>query len=434
MLFLSTSGEAVDSHYLKTLFALIPLMSSKAHKPILLLSNPSSALSPWKAFPRIRTIPDTVSAASSQLDFHEELQTKKKREKKNSIVFFHYLCSTMMRINVATDLWGVKDNVEFVIDPTTTSIAQLMGLIERTYQAEAVARCPPEISMRAVPPFRIVSMLILHCPPNVVDIVGQRWEEVVSETQLFDGCQLYVFQPEHPFHSDGQGRLPLPRQVGEASTTFSPRRGSQALSPLEAAHVVFKILEPTGNVLRLGELKGALLMLDLDLHQFDGPFLFDDRGRKPYLTMREWLSFAEQYPGVVAMLASRLGGAPARVSGRVELTNKNVSPPRHHAASPDQRQRTASERLSAGLSSIVSGKDRKLEQSEKARDPVQTEMESRAAQGVNRSLRASSQGRQRLSNSRAGSRSRLSNSSNATDLTRSLRSPRLAQQDWILYR
>ena len=330
-----------------------------------------------------------------------------------------------IRVNVGTDLWGIKDNVELIIDPTTTTSAQLANLIERTLTAEQIARCPSNISMRDVPPFRIISMLIL------VDNSTQQWEEVTSATPLFDGCQLFVFQPRHPFHSDAQGALPPPRSVGSVPMQLTPKRQPD-LTPLDLAHIAFAMLDRRRNgIVPIPELKATLLHIGLDISELKEGFIFDDR-TKETITFREWLSFADVYPNLVALIAQSCGGveppdhyqmgSPRRNSiGGSVIANKELSPPRHGQTRPEQRQRLASERLSAGLSCIATGKDRKREADEDAEVPLSTSMEAQMARNASIKDRVASR-------TRAASPKRKTTSRPASPATTTPR------KTWVLHR
>lgn len=111
-----------------------------------------------------------------------------------------------MEIHVATDLWGRKHNLRLTFATWEVSLAELTVRVETAYRIESIALRPPQLTEAEVPPFMITAMTIL------VDEEASKWVDLVSAKQLRDRCQVFVFQPPHPFHSDSRDLIPLPRE------------------------------------------------------------------------------------------------------------------------------------------------------------------------------------------------------------------------------
>lgn len=300
-----------------------------------------------------------------------------------------------MDIFVATDLWGVKDNIRlFFLHPP--SLSEFYVRAEHVYDHEMRVRRPADVRSEDIRPFKIA------CATILTDDVASSWATLSDAQQLYHRCQVYVFQPRGLHHSDERELIPYPREVNElplppTRTTFtppvsagtsprqeasrSPVRGSprretvipsplpaaSPLDPLELAHTTFRLLAGVSEVIRIVELKATLITIGLDVSRWDHSDLLRD-GKKT-MTFREWLSFCERYPNIAALIAQRVAGTEPsgviaktaspdrRVRRDVTANAKELSPVRTPMSNGERQQRVA-ERLSCGLSSIVTQKDR----------------------------------------------------------------------------
>eukprot|EP00755_Sulcionema_specki_P016888 Sspe_Gene.63100::Locus_35864_Transcript_1_1_Confidence_1.000_Length_730::g.63100::m.63100 len=105
-----------------------------------------------------------------------------------------------MIVRVCADLYSDKVNLEF---PFTTppSIPDFCAQCIAVFSAEADLMRPPN-SPRI--PFQIYRV-------QVFDDKTCQWAELTSPSQLYDGAQVYVFQPQTSVHSDVSKPLPPPR-------------------------------------------------------------------------------------------------------------------------------------------------------------------------------------------------------------------------------
>jgi hypothetical protein len=109
-----------------------------------------------------------------------------------------------MEVHIASDLWGRKHNLRTFFDHAP-SLVELTVRAETLFGVETVARRPIDVPAVDVPPFRVVAMTIL------VDDAQSQWVDLISPKQLHDRCQVFVFQPPHPWHSDSRDLVPPPR-------------------------------------------------------------------------------------------------------------------------------------------------------------------------------------------------------------------------------
>lgn len=301
-----------------------------------------------------------------------------------------------MDVNVATDLWGGKDNIRVTVARDVT-IPELRNIIERLYDDESVRRCPPSINCREVPRFVAAHMQVL------VDDAASKFVELVSERQLFPGCQLFVFQPPNPFHSDVRDFIPTARDVGAVRVTapFSPNRGAAlhesprarhalaspaappgapalpvfgGIPPLEAAQSLFHAMpkDKEGHTVSVAEVRARLITCGV--RSDDAIAAFPINGRAS-VTWGEWLQFCQLNPLAVERLAAcylRLQltqacstvptsderrRSPPRWESDAGPANRDLSP-RRSIMTPQERQKRVAERLSSGLSSLVTNRDR----------------------------------------------------------------------------
>ncbi|PWU98053.1 hypothetical protein C4B63_13g274 [Trypanosoma cruzi] len=105
----------------------------------------------------------------------------------------------MYTLLVCADLYGDKCNLElgFLSMPTMT---ELQEKVLQVFEAEANIRRP---SGYPVMDFTIARI-------QIYDDALLKWVDLVSQTQMHEYDQLYVFQPQTPWHTDVQKDLPPP--------------------------------------------------------------------------------------------------------------------------------------------------------------------------------------------------------------------------------
>lgn len=261
-----------------------------------------------------------------------------------------------MQLHIATDLWGRKENVRLVFDHHPT-LAEVFLRAEAVYGTEAVARRPVNIDPRDVPIFRVTDATIL------VDDAESKWVNLVSDRQLYDRAQLFVFQPPHPLHSEARDLIPFPReplppmpsldaqshrpvspprspsaqrhaspqrsspQRASPRRAGSPGRSSRAPAPntppprpvagtqdsgslstteLDVVTRTFQHLDrgSTGSV-HVAEVKALLVTMGFDTAAWpEARLLTSGRNR---VTFPDWMEFCAKCPNIVVLLAQRLG-------------------------------------------------------------------------------------------------------------------------------
>eukprot|EP01060_Flectonema_neradi_P022608 TRINITY_DN30856_c0_g1_i1.p1 TRINITY_DN30856_c0_g1~~TRINITY_DN30856_c0_g1_i1.p1 ORF type:complete len:442 (+),score=75.59 TRINITY_DN30856_c0_g1_i1:54-1328(+) len=122
----------------------------------------------------------------------------------------------MFTLLVCGDVYGSKVNLEIPF-PNVPTISQLTHTIEEVFEAEAAVLKPAGYPTLEVKVSRI----------QVYDDTYLKWMDLVSSTQLHEYDQLYVFQPQSPWHVDLQKDLPAPR-VPSGTT---PSTAAAAVAP-----------------------------------------------------------------------------------------------------------------------------------------------------------------------------------------------------------
>lgn len=376
-----------------------------------------------------------------------------------------------MFVDVATDLWGRKDNVRLFLKTAAISYDELAELISRVYTTEMRRTAPRayrDEAMRMA--FEIDFLRILRNSSS-------SWVSftTTSQPEFAAGCQLYVFQTVNLYHSDEQSLIPVARLVNDNVTpskfnrnvervdSGTPRRlsaafetGSPTLSrsthaapsargsslrgkgtareqqqavpslppsiPTELVEEVFYFLAVRKPLPSNGEwtsaalsrLKGESIVLSrllksvgVNLERWRDEafsFLRDERTAfdyHPELSYFEFFEFASIYPSLVKLLQrfvtrhyrpgsssqdeslslERSAESPSRSPPRsspspssprqpggylsdapnASSQRKDISPPRGSPMrTPTIRQQSVCCRLSQGLASIATAKDRKL--------------------------------------------------------------------------
>eukprot|EP00755_Sulcionema_specki_P011141 Sspe_Gene.48334::Locus_25087_Transcript_1_1_Confidence_1.000_Length_1113::g.48334::m.48334 len=122
----------------------------------------------------------------------------------------------VMLVNVALELYGTKQNLQFTIPNPCPALQQLRALVEEAFQAESATLKPADVHMHTV----IVEEMELY------DMALRRWVRLDHPSQVTDGCQLYAFQPSTV---DDQGRIPPARPAPRLQPP--PRSNSPGISP-----------------------------------------------------------------------------------------------------------------------------------------------------------------------------------------------------------
>lgn len=297
-------------------------------------------------------------------------------------------------MNVAADLWGSKENLQFEF-PSHPTLGEFIGRIEPIYDVFAETSRPQEAPRI---PFLITSI-------QLYDAEARRWVDMCSSMQLNDGVQAFAFQPENAWHTDVQAPIPAPRptaalklqgrlssparptslpqppQAMRRQQPLSPRGEvnpvlremvevslSQPLSPkpltiVEKASKVFAVMSAQRGTVMQTDLKAWLICLGLDPSGDWSGSIFDDMRRTP-LTSVEFLDFGVRYPNIIDVLYNRadeinqklhdtINTAAADQRGR-RLDSVHVSPKRRQlspTAAKVSNQSLAVNRLNLGLSS-----------------------------------------------------------------------------------
>ncbi|EAN77981.1 hypothetical protein, conserved [Trypanosoma brucei brucei TREU927] len=117
----------------------------------------------------------------------------------------------MYPLLVCADLYGEKYNLE-VRFPSKPTIEDLQKRIVTVFSTEMDSRRPegyPEADF---------SIALVH----IYDDKSQQWEKLLSDAQLHEYDQLYVFQPQTRWHMDVQKNLPPPTTPSKDHRTATP--------------------------------------------------------------------------------------------------------------------------------------------------------------------------------------------------------------------
>jgi len=207
----------------------------------------------------------------------------------------------VVTLDVGTDLFGVKQNTKLEF-PTVPGLSELIIASEGHFDKEARIRRPA-----GVPD---VAFKVQSC--QVYDDVLLRWVDLYSATQLRDGSQVWLFQPESIYHSEDPGSIP-PAKYSPESWLGSPAR---ARAVTEAG-----IRDPVMSE----KLRSVFYQIDIDRHRYipyttlrdyflkyqipwTSAYLGDYYGRTGNMTYDEWVAFSARYPHIVDSLYYRTRG------------------------------------------------------------------------------------------------------------------------------
>lgn len=106
----------------------------------------------------------------------------------------------MFTILCCADLHGEKVNLEVTLEAAPLSVQDLISCLAHTFAREEEAM----LGRPAQATFAVTNVFIY-------DDAALRWTKLKSITQLHEYDQLYLFQPQTPWHRDMQQDLPPPR-------------------------------------------------------------------------------------------------------------------------------------------------------------------------------------------------------------------------------
>ncbi|CUI15518.1 Hypothetical protein, putative [Bodo saltans] len=325
-----------------------------------------------------------------------------------------------MFIDVAADIFGRKDNIRLEFPPTVSSmsLAELFHRVDAAYARvieQLLGRQRKPTTSRDIFASEEVRLLVLD-RSNGKDVA--RWVVITDCSQLTPYCQLYVFQSrDRTREHGGDAQAPLPearvmrvphtllRQRTPPTRNATPRRRTTsaprtAPSPLTTSppqvsvtasdDVVLHFLQSNGSSSPSGQrvcsavlLSRLLNAVGVNLNSWNDPafaFLASAglTAARPQILVSEYRSFCRAYPSLVKLmhrhLLERYGNGLTSLSPRAgSADRRDWSPPRtpttsqpreesprRRTAPSPHRQNSVSSRLSSGLSSIPTAKDRKL--------------------------------------------------------------------------
>eukprot|EP01062_Namystynia_karyoxenos_P040327 TRINITY_DN2941_c0_g1_i10.p2 TRINITY_DN2941_c0_g1~~TRINITY_DN2941_c0_g1_i10.p2 ORF type:complete len:400 (+),score=125.73 TRINITY_DN2941_c0_g1_i10:813-2012(+) len=210
-------------------------------------------------------------------------------------------------LRCACDIFGAKRNIRLLFNhrPMLTEALQAMEL-------------HLDISVRSMRPPSTPDIPFSLAAVQVHDPARRTWDDLVSEQQLHEDCQLFVFQPESPWHPDCAGAVPAPADVVAVTPTGRPPPRSisaeAAPAPSERTHIVFQMLDVgRAQHVLIADWEQGLQRAGLCLRGSTPAELFlradhDSDGRLSY---GEWLSLARQHPHLVDALFFKLRDAAA---------------------------------------------------------------------------------------------------------------------------
>lgn len=106
----------------------------------------------------------------------------------------------MYTLLVCGDMYGEKANLEITF-PNMPTIGDIQRKVTEIFTAEAALKRPSG--------FPAVDFCVSKI--QIYDDVMLRWTDLMTCSQLHEYDQLYVFQPQSPWHIDVQKDLPPPR-------------------------------------------------------------------------------------------------------------------------------------------------------------------------------------------------------------------------------
>jgi hypothetical protein len=322
-----------------------------------------------------------------------------------------------MFIDIAADIFGRKDNIRLECPPTMSSVplSELLHRVNAAYSRvveQILGRQRKPTTSRDLFIAEEVRLLVLDRSSGR-DVA--KWVIIEDCAQLTPYCQLYVFQSrERTVQHGGDAQAPLPEarvlRVPPSLTQHkthanaTPRRRAspgasrlvssppEAPTPKASDDIVLQFLQSNGSSSPTGQRVCSAVLLSRLLHAVgvnldnwsDPSFAFLAStglvATRPQILVTEYRSFCQAYPSLVKLMHRHLlerygnglhsltGGSPRAGSA----DRRDWSPPRtpttsqpreespRRAAPYPARQHSVSARLSSGLASIPTAKDRKL--------------------------------------------------------------------------
>ena len=340
-----------------------------------------------------------------------------------------------LRVQVAADLYGRKENVviDFGDSRRALTLAAVVSIIERVYDAEAraMASRSPDPDGSAPPPFAVQYM------QSFTEEDG--WEDVVSAQQLYDGLQLFVFQPRNSVHSDNQDLIPVakepvlpppydatvapgapapvagvqqhmpaPPTTPSASVELPLRATASAAAEVPASAILaaFSKLEGAGTgTVTLARVRAGFAKLGVELSPGTVASLFGmSAPRRPQgpdprtVDVDDWFSLAAAHPKIVRSLiqyddlpaqqaaaAESAASAAAAAAAAAAAQHETPSTPRRGSeAAVARAQSQAASRLATGRSAVAQSgaAEQKAEEAAAKRARLREEREKKAETGA----------------------------------------------------
>lgn len=124
----------------------------------------------------------------------------------------------MYTLLVCGDMYGEKANLEITF-PNMPTIGDIQRKVTEIFSAESALKRPSG--------FPSVDFCVSKI--QIYDDVMLRWTDLMSCSQLHEYDQLYVFQPQSPWHIDVQKDLPPPRPPTIVQQNFSGNYSARSI-------------------------------------------------------------------------------------------------------------------------------------------------------------------------------------------------------------
>jgi len=207
----------------------------------------------------------------------------------------------VVTLDVGTDLFGAKQNTKLEF-PTVPQLSELIVASEGHFDKESRIRRP---AGAADVPYKVQSC-------QVYDDVLLRWVDLYSATQLREGSQVWMFQPESMYHSEDAGSIP-PAKYSPESWLGSPARARAVQEagirdPIQSEKlrsVFYQIDTDRSRYIPYTTLKDYFLKYQIP---WTTSYLGDYYGRTGNMTYDDWVRFSCRYPHIVDSLYYRTRG------------------------------------------------------------------------------------------------------------------------------
>ena len=248
----------------------------------------------------------------------------------------------MFTILACADLQGGKVNLELTF-PALPNIGELTRRAEEVFGNEVRALGGQD------PGYHFTVNRV-----QIYDDVVLKWVDLISTQQLHEYDQVYVFQPQTPWHIDTQQDLPAPRPPSAPVAGGAPQssvHGGGAAWPVagpvgpspahpggerpniptqEKVSVVFKELDVHAKgYLEYPEFERALRErgLDFSSNTLGELFYKADLNRDNQVTFDEWVNWAQIYPNTLETLyfRSKDTSEEAQLRGQIQRAHDQIA-------------------------------------------------------------------------------------------------------------